>query len=425
MFVAFNSPSFALVFYLFLFGQVGSIIGCCIIENKAFISEQMRYGYATGATLRLVFYSIIFVTALSVLLTYFLKKERLQSRLLAPIQRWERVFVNIFTAVIASCLVFVVIRYGTPLSMGMDRFKFWADVAPVGKKFSGLAIQAAFLNGVLYARTSAGMKKKGYLLNLLILLFLQVLQGVKFSGLQLSGFLFFFPSLLSMTNNNNLVVILKKYFVYVMLFCGALFLIIMMQYKYLYRNNPLELMGSRVVQQGHVWWGTDCITQRFGGLPPSSILHELNPLMRVNGESLGLEALMWAVSPRQIVEVFLRKNVYFSMGYPAIIIYYLGYASSTVVQILAAWIVSLMTITLLKASIFKNAFIALIAARLYLVIIDIFLMGNIYLLVDYRVIIYTSILCIYAIVARLTSKNILKENMLVSANQSPLLMENK
>jgi hypothetical protein len=143
-----------MLIFPFYFGYLGAVISSAYLEHGAYISEQEAFSHATGGTLRLVSYLVIFLGAAVAIVnlrpvnTHSLKQKPAAGS--SPLRGTWVVLTLVCFYLFILCLGLMF--YGSPLVMGITRFEYWAQHPnPLLWKLQIQLAQFAFLLGGLHA----------------------------------------------------------------------------------------------------------------------------------------------------------------------------------------------------------------------------------------------------------------------------------
>lgn len=331
------NKSTIIVFFPFFFGIVLAIISTLYLETGVYIFEQNRFSYATGATIRLLFYVVIMLGAFNIINLIFgrylnsleiILKEDSQPNLAT---KSGSLFCIFFSALILSILYAnVLISGNVPLfSEGyISRFDYlqttylWKFISPLGSTSSTVPI----LLGFAIFKTSDFKIRS--LINTLFFLYTLyiVLIGHKFGGIVYGGYYFLLPSLLRYVVRNGLIYS-RKLIAWTMMLTAVSFSIVYYHYsKYelVYQfGGPFKFILYRIFAlQAHTWWGIDNYIFIEGGKPTFSFDSIFN----------GMHAIMRLVGPPNI-EIAIERGVNFTFGFFPSLLLSLGPVTSIVILV--------------------------------------------------------------------------------------------
>ena len=403
-----DNISFLLIFFLYI-SYFAAIVSSGYLETGAYISEQYRSSYATGATLRLVGYVMLMLSV-----TYLvIINNKASFNVLYKIKQNRYVLSDYFifgiTLIIVGILVVSIFKFGLPITKGVQRFDYWVSHPyPIIKTFLTQLTQLSFILGAMHAHSNKIRKRRIILLSFLFFILLNVLYGDKFS----SNFLCIVNYAISYFVI-NLFMNGKKVNVSRIMLLGSGAIIVfyfMIFWSYTNLHHIEESQVNKYIfdrafsLQGHTWWGVDNLVLNDKNNVPSSELirkHEMeNPG--------GLYILMYAISPAESVDVYLDKGVTYTMGGIAIAIYTLGYYGAIGYVILAGIMIGLVLLYIYKKIILQQYIRAWFGIKLSWLMTLAFAMGNVYLLVGLSAFIY--LMSILFDIFIFNEKNIILEN---------------
>ena len=288
--------------------------------------------------------------------------------------------------------------FGSPLLQKIDRFVYWTNHPyPIIMSVKTKLTILSFMSGLLIANRYTRMRCIHYAAMLLVVI-LNVLLGEKFSGIYSSIVLYLMP--IAVTNSNHFydkLVSLKNISItiVIMLMLSSL---IFYQYSKIYggAGAVLEIVGSRVFGlQGHVWWGVDDNVNRTKG--NYNINYDILFGKSKLDENAGMYSLMYAVSPRVIVDNYIEKNARFTMANPAIGLYALGPYGLIVYQIVTGALFGYFCFYFTRQIIKKHFIRSVVVCFMYLAAFEALIMGNWYIIVSFYFIKYIVILILLEI----------------------------
>lgn len=301
-----------------------AIVSSYYLEGGAYISEQEAYSYPTGGTIRLVGYMyVVFFVAYMV----YVSLARL-SRFSSDGRKQSGIYEVLLFAVVwlfILVLLAALLVFGSPLLAGIQRFEYWAEHPyPVVHSLLQYGFQFSFLLGVV--QIYRPRKKSGVLLAVFTFCVLNGLYGEKFTGIFLVVLYYicgmYIASLVNMKGR------FKVGFYQILVFgviVALLFGLIYFHYSSIHavQGGVVDSIVSRVFSlQGHTWWGIDSIM--ISGKEPVGMA----PLVGSDGEINGVYYLMEQIAPEGIFKSYLARGITFTMGFPAILIYSVGYGTA-------------------------------------------------------------------------------------------------
>lgn len=385
-----KSMDFFILFLFLLYGQLTGTLSNVYIELGGLILEQFRFGYATGATVRLVLYNyIFFVFALFVYekLKQFWHEDNKVSSLL-PHAAIRTVYL---TAITMFIFLFVgLIIFGSPLLMHIDRFAYWQNhpflvLDSVRYKMNILAL---LLGMISVHKKQIGQPSEIPLVFLLIIFIINALYGDKFSGIVICSYLYFIPVGLDSYYRTGFLGITRRAVFGGLLFCVVILGLVSYHYRTIAADANIEVTESiadlivarALGLQGHVWWGIDESASRvaLGRASRPQLKQSIEVLLGSDSKHTftGLHALMYDVSPASLVNNYIEKGIRFTLGNPAIGLYTLGYIGLIFYQLMTAVLFSIFICYFRRQIMGGNLLRAAVCLLILLGLYEAFLMGN-------------------------------------------------
>lgn len=284
---------YSLIFFL----NISVLLSLILIEYGMFIYEQAVDGYENGS-----FYIYLLYSFASLLLFYYLSLKKPFSN-----QYFHRKKINIF---LPTSIVFsFVLLYCYYINPSFNRF----DVFDGPFKLIFVRVEYIFSFAFLYSLISVrNISKKLiiYFIYALIMFF----RGSEFGA-------FFIATIWFLMTFH----IEEKVFSFKWIFICLVLLVLPFFIKLTFMD--LISVVSRIVLEGHVFWGTiNLVMQNGPNLEFSSFINNYNDLFsgfqQANIE-YGFGKLMFEISPH-FAEISINSNVRFAAGFPAIVIYHFG-----------------------------------------------------------------------------------------------------
>jgi len=376
-------PMFFFIILFFSFSQYTSIISNIYLESGAYALEVRMETYATGATLRLVTIDFIFILIafyIFILFDYFFNAYKNTYNEYRSLLQMERV---IFSFILAITMVMLIngVLHPFPLLSHMQRFAYW-DSIPFGNWLSKLLYFLSYTSVVLafylekYRSNRRIRRSISYLS--LFLVMLAILYANKFSWLSN----FFMMWLLGYSAAKYLygrkipiTSILKK----VLILLPFLLALVVFSYSFIhgYSGSDLkEMLIARIFAlQGQMWWAIDhevLSTSMLGSFQDIYTKYQDRPS--------GIFMLMEQVAPNSVFENFYERKIPFTMAYPAITLYSLGYLGAMFSQILFASYWMFIVLSLIIALYKANPIALLLSIFLFAAMLWAMLLGSTYVL---------------------------------------------
>lgn len=397
-----NLRLFGLLFY-FAWGYWGALLGGAFIENGAYVSEQLRYGYHTGGSFRLFVYGLVFLFTVQLVYGWLCKVVPHKPSTFDRTHYLAGIIINVLLLIIILILLGWMVRNGTVFDYGRDRFYYANYITPEWfQKITNWLYHLLFLSGLALAirRKSVSVVRTsifGFLGTLVIL----ILQGNKFSGLLMATYLFLLPSVVLFAGKFTIrrgLFRFAKGVCLLLTLCVISFCLINYHYSHFYGAgaDPIEALMRRVPLQGHVWWGVDEYiargTNMMGELDITRAIHSGFQVNHDISREVGLGLLMTLVSPSILLENYFENGVRFTCGYPAIGLYYFGYFGLVLCQIVLGMLLSLFLWYWMRAIRAGHILRCFICVRLFLLLGSVLVMGDLYMLFSYKLLIYVVVL---------------------------------
>ncbi|MDK2375911.1 DUF6418 domain-containing protein [Serratia fonticola] len=382
--------SFFILLIPFSIPHISAIISNVFIETGTYVEELKQFSYATGGTIRLVFFMITFFLTARFVYAFLLKFEIIDtnnSGLRQVPLLSEKIIIWLSLTLIIILLLGALI-WGTPLGNDEQRFDFWS--AHPFPQFRGLLYQGYQLAFVLGVLIPNGFYKR--IMSLLIIAFclMNVLYGEKFTGIFLTCIYFIVGYTASVNINKfqRISFITMKKIIITLFILLLVFGIIFYQYKYVHKidGSIIGFITMRIFAlQGEVWWAIDSIFSKKNDISNIEYL-----LFSGNGckDYGGLYYMMSKITSASLVSSYCERGVTFTMGYPAILISTVGYLSGWFINIFFGSFVGV-TLYLIRKIIINGSILGLyVSAKVLLIETHAFNMGNLFNIIDFNFIFY-------------------------------------
>lgn len=395
-FLVFNKKFFLSIF-LFYVSQTFSIIFCFLIEYKAiYIYELGRCSYETGGTLFLTLFNTI---CMYVAVMVFRGGQE-NKDLHVKITKYKQKIVVALTFSMLIILLIGLCVYGSPIFMGIDRFKYW------NTGFSSSILKIVFVN-IDICVFLLGMIGKKYTRTAIIFLVLIAvfigMYGEKFTKFYVCTYYYIFAYLAVNGTEIKKKTVLESIGVLVLIFCIIISIIL---YHYTYINIDLasgnvgfeEVILTRVASQGAVWWGIEEMmkfSENFSNL--NVFFNEISNWFIYNPdiEYIGMYKLMDLLSMPEVVLYHMQQGSRFTMGYPAIGLYYFGYIGLFIFQIFTGSIIGIWAKNFYLYTRKMDIVMSIIFLKIGQLLMESFLMGNMYRLFSLKLILYLFLICCF------------------------------
>jgi len=404
-----NSIPFLIIFLIYLFWALFSII---YLDGGTFISEQNRDSYYTGASIRFLFVTLPFFVAAPI---FFSKKYQKEDDKRTPIKLKPKFQLHI--SVLIQLISFLVLGYlyanlivsGIPLFVKeITNFNFY-------EKFSSLpmasTIQSTFLlyfilaNGAILASKDASKIQKGFaIFYYLLAIVYRLLFGEKFYPFLIYTVFFFLPLLTKIfSQQKNKGFLPKK-----IIISGTILAVLLISSVYVkYSLNPSKqfdspmdhLMSRMFALQSHTFWGYDLYLQNEGsGFNFDLIKKELHAGVTKRSKfdaDIGLTRIMYIVSPKSIVNRYIKNMTRFYGGYWTLAIGCFGYVFAAFYSLLIAFIFAWYAVKFAIAIRDEDFVFLFFCSSAYYIFFTYFNEANYSFLFSNRMILFTVIIIIY------------------------------
>lgn len=397
-----KKESFFIIGSFFLWSILTTAISGLILETGVFLPELGEISTLNGATAINV--SLAVITLLVTSNVFVFMNKRIKVELVTSffinsvIEKLYPMLIFLATLVV----IFIFTKYGRPSDYGQDRFYYWNNVAPSWGNLVRLFVeQSVFILGCIYAKT----KKKTILAIFFLGILSQILVGEKFTGI--FQMLLFFTVCFLISSNS---MISKKIFSFknVVIFSslGCIFIVLVwMSYFSLSGDSSLafESLKTRIAAQSQLWWAlTESATS--ADINISSIFGNFFGV-GAKPENTGMSYLMGLVMPQHLFNVYQDAGIALTMAFPANILLFFGpFLSLLVCMILAVFLALALWFTAYTLR-NKDYILLFIAMKVFNIAIQFILMGRVYLLFEWKIILLLFPL-IFAFIAHLKNRAI-------------------
>lgn len=384
------------VFLLYAFGLTFALLSGALIEaTGAYLIEVQETAQLTGAAARNAFLAAFFLLATYAAHKLFL---RIIPNRLPKIHVAENIATQILLVIAFAAPLYiaaVLMIYGSPLFMGMDRFKYFTDVAPAGYLWFygnipllGFVVALAAYKGFIRHRTSLAW--------LTLTIFIYVMAGEKFSKIFLLGFFFLLPFFIIV----NPAIKVKHIFI------GSIAIIVMvavvlLNYTLIY--GSADIFMARLALQGQMNYALDKISS--AAQPLNSIISHFFGF-GAHETDRGLPYLMYQTAPSGIVDVRLEYGATFTAPFPSNISYFFGSHSSPIFIIILSLITGSASALVNKAAASMNMILSGLALKTFLLIYVSIMMGDMDLLFGTKALLHLLFIIFYFIIAFALSRKV-------------------
>lgn len=296
-------------------------------------------------------------------------------------------------------MLLILLVYGSPLMLGIDRFNYWQNIAPIGyRHMHSLIPQFSFL--ISFAYITNMLEKKTAIIWFALSLVILILGGEKFSGLVAILFYAMLP-----------IVILKniqlsfKGIIYAILFVSILVLLVFYNYYQIYGESFLLKFENRLILQGQMNWAIHEMST-FNIISINDIYKSFFGFNAEIGER-GIYMLMYLVAPEATVSMYQNDGVTFTAPFPANIEYFWGKLFAPIIIFFISALAALF-LGLLYSAIKARAFIiSIVLLKVNLYIYLSIMMGELYMLFNIKFFVYIFLIMFYVIATTAIHKNTL------------------
>lgn len=369
------------IFLLYLFGLTSAVASNFLIEyTSPYIVEIQERAVPTGGAARNAFLTgfflfstfIFFKLLIKIIPSHLKRAKKIENKLIKLIVLLGFVFL--------AYMIFVIGKYGSPLLMGADRFSYWLNIAPPGYRYIS-SLVPTFAFGISYALEIGLLRQslaRGWLIAAFVLL---ILGGEKFSGLIITVFFYYLPYFFL----SNKRIPARFFAIGVMLFIAVVSLILI-NYYLIFGSVFFDVFRDRLALQGQMLYAIDRISITSANRLDASLAHFFgygNP-----GEFSGIKYLMYLIAPHSLVDRYIENGVTFTAPFPANLSYFFGFYVSPIFALFMGLIVGT-TGAALYVSLKERAFLlSLVSLKTFFYIYLAILMGEAYMLFDWKMVVY-------------------------------------
>lgn len=373
-----SSFSQAWAFIIYFFGLLFAISANVLVEYfSSYLAEIKEYAHPTGGAARNAFLASVFFCSIFV---FFNLSGFFFSKPLKRISVVDNIAVKAFIlggGALVAYMAAVVVFYGSPLMMGVDRFFYWANVAPAGYRYV-VSLVPTFGFAISYAR-EVGVLKNSFALGwLFFAALLLILGGEKFSGLIVLVFFYYLPYFCM--SNRPLSGRLVGWWVGGLVFAVVL---VLTNYYLIYGADFLDKFETRLALQGQMLFALDEVSFGGGG---ASLRHFLGIGEEANEK--GIRYLMYLIAPVEVVDGLLSGGATFTAPFPANLSYFFGLHGAPVVIFLLGGLIGSAGWVLYQALRDRVFLLGLVALKYFFYVYIAVMMGEIYMLFDWKMVVY-------------------------------------
>ncbi len=385
--------SMSLIFF-WSFTITGITLFFC--EFGTYYPESQLATFLTGATARNLILCFFILYAAYFSFSVLERKVTLSGGIPDALNYFIKRFVILYSVTALIVLLGIFIVYGTPNQYQVDRFYYWENIAPSwGKYIQFLLIQFSLFIGLFYAQS----KSKLYLAIIFFSIMTQVFTGEKFTGPFLSLVMFFIPVIV-LDNKNLFGIIFKlKSLVLLITFCIVFYIIILSSYESIRgAENGTIFLFSRIALQSQMWWAIDNFSNLYESATLPSILTHFIGFADSDADT-GMYYLMKVITPSATFNRFYEQNITFTMASPTNLIYFFSYPFAVIIALLLGTITGSIFWVVKNAIVLNDLVMIFLSLKLYYLIIRVLTMGEVFLLFNWKFLVYTLVIFTYVIIS--------------------------
>lgn len=395
---------------LFFLEMIWQFVSIVWLDNGAYISEQIRYSYFTGASFR---YTIL-ILPFAILYPWFLNRDIKRNQTMTIRFKINQGSILgrgnslVIMALIIIYLVIDVICSGNiPLFSGINMGTYYL-------KYSKFPL-CSFLQDYilpfisLLLGASAGrckrdkIRTKKYFGVFALVVLLQILLNCKFYGLYdyILQFILAYAVASGFGEHETKKKIPIRYIVFGIIFLGSILFICITKYS----NsviNPVQYLLDRVFSlQSHTFWGVDMLIQKkqlsadYAGFWHEVVQGVISDVSRLN-PNYGIARVMYMVTVDTYAGDMLKSGYLFSGSYITVLISYLGYVPVFFVSIILAWVTSKFSFLMYKCIKHRNGIVLFFSFFVFKRFYEYFRVGNLAMIINWKfIIIYIVFACMW------------------------------
>lgn len=371
----------AWVFFVYFFGLLFAVFSNVLVEFfSSYLVEIKEHARPTGGAARNAFLVSIFFCSVF----FFFNLLRISfGKPLKRVSVVDNIVVKAFVlggVALVAYMAAVIIFYGSPLAMGVDRFSYWANVAPAGYRYV-VSLVPTFGFVISYAR-EVGILRNFFAVGwFFIAIFLLVLGGEKFSGLIVLVFFYFLPYFC--VSNKSL----STRFVSVGgSFLGCAVVLVLANYYLIYGAAFLDVFEARLALQGQMLFALDEASSGEGHSVGSSLRHFWG--VGAETDEKGIRYLMYLLAPVEVVDSHLSGGATFTAPFPANLNYFFGLHGAPVAGFLLGSMVGSAGWVLYQALRDRVFLLSFLSLKYFFYVYVAVVMGEMYMLFDWKMVIY-------------------------------------
>lgn len=345
--LVFELPFFAKYFPFILYNAM-SVLGCAFCEHVPLYLTELEVESSFEGSLPLLIFSRL--TFIFILLALDRKGGDLTGNAVSAAgEKLTRLISIVFDGILVAYLLCVV-PLGPAASLGLDRFRY-AELVPFGEILLPLSNQFNILVIAPILALSIGQMGVGIAGVVLYAVYL-FWTGNKFGGFVfLASFVFLalYPRIVELSKKSSV----KMTGALLAIMAALLLTAVGAQYL-IAGSSPVQYLGSRLAQQGQLWWkmysetGGEAHLSEIGDEIIGQIEGTDSPADNV-GSDFGIYKVMYQCAPKDIVDAKLaRGSTYAEAAYPAAY-YYMGPAGPVIFSLIGGVITVIIVRALVKS----------------------------------------------------------------------------
>ncbi len=383
------------IFVLYSFGLTFALLSGALIElMEVPLIEVAEIAYLTGATARNSFLASIFL--LFMYLCYRFLSVVVPARIgkiggLEPIASKIVLYFSYFSPLYVAITMMI---YGSPLTLGVDRFDYFKDIAPPGYAwvYGNVPVLGYFVALSVYKQY---IKKNTAILWFLLTVVIYFLAGEKFSKIFLLGFFFFLPYFVI-----DSPVVKNKHLVVAVFATLSMTVLVIINYTLIY--GSAEMLLPRLALQGQMNYALDGIS--FVSQPLNVTAEHLLGFGGEGGDN-GLKYLMYLVAPFEIVNARIDQGAAFTTPFPSNLSFFFGFFYSPICVMFLSAAVGGAAVLLFKATEGLNVIFSGLVIKVFFLVYLAVTMGELYLLFELKTLFLLFFVFVFLIIGASRSKS--------------------
>lgn len=385
IYIFYKKPFFFFMIITFAFFQFTSIISNVYLESGAYLTQTKIHTYLTGATLRLVTIDTFFIYFSYIFYLFYYKKFNKYRKLDIAINFLDPLFMEkIFLLVVLGLIGILTINgliFQFPLLSLSQRFIYWSN-HPFGSFFSKLLYFLSYVSLILAYlyekyKNNKKLKRKIFFLAFSSII-IAILYANKFSWL--SNFIvMWFIGFISAKYILNRYIPVKSIFKATVYLIPLFLSIIALSYMFVHGyvgDDLVNMIVNRIFSmQGEMYWAIDELVSS------NQVNHNIwNLIVKFDNKPSGIFLLMEKITPDSTFKHFYENKIPFTMAYPAITLYSLGYVGAIISQIFFSFYWMTVVNVLISSLLNPNIIRFLLSLFLFAAMLWAMLLGSTYVL---------------------------------------------